>query len=170
MRTTFILAIVFAMSIFNISKAQYNHDHHHSRNEIGLSSGGIYSLEHKSWGKGMHLHYYRTFNEHSKWSFGVMSEYVRTHDAHFTFGAGIKYQPFENLGIAVLPGMTFLQHEHDDEHSNHRHDEKIKFSVHFELIYDLLHWGNFHLGPVVDFSWSKNDAHGMIGIHAAYCF
>lgn len=152
---------------------QHHHGHSHSRNEIGVSGGAIYSFDHKEWGTGAHLHYYRTLGDHSKWSLGGMAEYANIHGSHITVGAGAKYQLTDRFSVGVLPGVTFFHHDDDHTHvdlPDHDHDKKVMFSTHFELVYDLFHWEKFHLGPVVDFSLSKNDSHGMIGIHAAYCF
>lgn len=168
-----LLVLILVMTISIQSKAQHHdhHGHHHSRNEIGLSGGALYSLEHKEWGVGTHLHYYRTLGDHSKWALGAMAEYAYVHGSHFTLGAGAKYQLTEKLGIGVLPGITFLQHDDDAHVADYgNHENKAIFSTHFELVYDLFYWNGFHFGPVIDYSWSKNDSHGMIGIHAAYCF
>lgn len=148
-----------------------HHDHQHSRNEIGLSAGPIYSFEHSEWGAGAHLHYYRTFGDHSKWAWGGMVEYVKVHDDHFTLGAGVNYQVTGKLSIGILPGITFFHHGNNDHHAEkHEHNKKAAFSTHIEAVYDLFHWKEFHFGAVVDFSLSKDDSHGMIGVHAAYCF
>lgn len=175
MRNTFLLILIFCMVVSVRLNAQdhhldHDHGHHHSRNEIGFSGGAIYSFDHKEWGVGTHLHYYRTLGMHSKWSLGGMAEYVQVHGAHFTLGAGFKFQFTEKLGIGVLPGITFLSHDHSHDEDHAEHDKKAIFSAHFELVYDLFHWDKFHLGPVIDFSWSKNDSHSMIGIHAAFSF
>lgn len=151
----------------------HRHTHHHERNEIGLSGGAIYGLNHSDWGGGMHLHYFRTFTPHSKWSWGANLEYVWTHDNHFTIGAGVKYQILDRLSVGVLPGITFLNHKGHEEHDGHTHahtEKKTLFSAHFEVVYDLFHWEKFHLGPAFDFSWAKGDSHLMIGVHAAFCF
>jgi len=168
------LSVFLIIFLSTISlQAQEHHGHHHARNEIGLSGGAIYSFDHSSWGGGLHFHYYRTFGDHSKWSFGAMAEQVWVDGGHTTLGAGIKYQISDRFSVGVLPGITFLKHDEHEDHGDHSHshsENKTQFSMHFELVYDLFHWEKFHLGPVVDFSWSKDDSHGMIGVHAAFTF
>ena len=156
------------------SWSQDNHEHHHERNEIGISGGSVYVPDHKTWGSSIHIHYFRTLNPHSKWSWGANLEQVwDQEDGHFTIGAGFKYQIVDRLSVGLLPGITFHHHDgHDHRHDYSLNDSGTKsaFSMHFEAIYDLFHWKHFHLGPAVDYSWSKEDSHFMIGIHAAYCF
>ncbi len=151
--------------------AQEHAEHAHPRNEIGLSGGAIYSFDHKAWGGGLHLHYFRTLGPHSKWSVGGMVEEVWLHGGHFSIGAGAKFEPFPRFSIGLLPGVTFLRHDGDADHDDHGHtSRKALFSTHIELVYDLFHWKKFHLGPAVDFSVSSGDSHAMIGVHGAYAF
>lgn len=161
--------VVFLGSI----AAQEHHGHSHSRNEVGISGGAVYSFDHSQWGPGVHVHYYRTLGEHSRWSVGGMVEYVSVHGDHMAVGAGVKYQLTEKLSFGVLPGATFLRHEEHEHHGDHSHvhkDRETLFSVHVELVYDLFHWDKFHLGPVIDYSYARKDSHGMIGVHGAFCF
>lgn len=153
--------------------AQEHHDHTHELNELGLSGGGIYSPDHESWGGGVHLHYFRTLGLHSKWALGATFEQVWAEGNHFTIGAGVKYMITDRLNCAVMPGISFMKHEESVLRDGHEHthaDKKTIFSLHTEIVYDLIHKDNFHIGPAIDYSWSKDDSHIMVGIHAAYCF
>ncbi len=146
------------------------HEHEHSRNEIGFSGGALYSFAHHTWGGGMHLHYFRTLGLHSKWSLGGGIEQAWVDGSHFNIGAGIKYQLFNRLSIGILPGVTFFTHNETESHDDHESSNSAQFALHFELVYDLFHWDRFHMGPALDYSWTKDDSHAMIGIHAAFCF
>ena len=57
-------------------------EHHHARNEIGISPGATYSPSHHNWGFGIHAHYFRTLGDHSPWSFGGGLEQVYAHGSH----------------------------------------------------------------------------------------
>ncbi len=152
---------------------EHGHDHSELRNEIGIGGGALYSPDHETWGGGFHLHYFRALGLHGKWALGGGLELARIDGNHFTLGAGAKYQPIERLEIGLIPGITFFKHDDDESSDTHGHDDsgyRSRFSVHVEAVYDLLHFGKFHLGPAVDYSWSKDDAHFMLGVHAAYCF
>ena len=148
---------------------EQQHEHEHSRNEIGFSGGALYAFGHDEWGGGLHLHYFRTLKLHSKWSIGASIEHAWADGNHFNTGAGVKYQLFDRLSISALPGISFISHNKTDTHSANE-PRKTLFSLHFELVYDLFHWENFHLGTVLDYSWEKSDQHAMLGIHAAFCF
>ncbi len=146
-------------------------EHHHARNEIGISPGATYSPSHHNWGFGIHAHYFRTLGDHSPWSFGGGLEQVYAHGSHWTMSIGSKYEILDKLNLAVMPGITFFvrNHEHDHEKS-HEHSKKAQFSIHFEIAYDLIHLEHLHLGPSIDYSWSKHDNHFSLGVHCAYGF
>ena len=174
-----IIIVLFVCAIYIMPLwSQEHHGHHHERNEIGISGGSVYVPDHKAWGGSVHVHYFRTLNPHSKWSWGTNLEQVWDQDhGHFTVGAGLKYQIIDRLSVGLLPGITFhshdaLDYDHGHQHHHNPDDSGIKshFSIHVEAVYDLFHLGDFHLGPVIDYSWTKEDAHFMIGVHAAYCF
>ncbi|MCD8072360.1 MAG: hypothetical protein LUE10_04155 [Alistipes sp.] len=130
--------------------------HHHERNEIGVSLGTILDID-GWWGSGVHFHYFRRLGDHSRWSVGTFAEQARIDDFHFSMGAGVRYEPVGNLSLGLYPGYTISEGD-------------IAFSTHVEVVYDILSWKNFHLGPVFEYSWSREDSHFMLGVHWAYCF
>lgn len=163
------LILFFPITLF----AQHNHSH--PRNEIGISPGAVYSPSHKAWGVGIHAHYFRTLSEHSPWALGGSVEQVFTHGNHWTISAGASYRFLDRMTLAVMPGVTFFQHD-DEGHSHDLHEaedahlKRARFSTHFELVYELIHWKHFHAGPALDYSWSRHDQHFMIGVHCSYAF
>lgn len=170
-----ILIILLSLALLPLMLVAQEHNHSHARNEFGISPGASYSPSHKSWGFGIHAHYFRTLGLHSPWSIGGSLEQVSLHGTHWTVGAGVKYRLIDRLSIAVIPGVTFFGHNEDEhDHASHeagdKHNNNLKFSTHFELVYDLIHLEYFHFGPAIDYSWSKHDAHFMFGIHCAYGF
>lgn len=171
------LRIITHLSLFLILTTTtlfaQEHHHEHARNEIGISPGVSYSPSHKSWGFGIHAHYFRTLGSHSPWAIGGSLEQVSSHGTHWTIGAGARYQFLDRLSVAIVPGITFFGHDtngHDHDKDNDPHTNHPKFTAHFELVYDLIHLEHFHFGPAADYSWSKHDAHFMLGIHCAYAF
>ncbi len=157
----FVTVLLVCLINAGLLQAQEHH-HEHAENEAGISGGAVYSLEHKEWSSGVHVHYFRMLEPHSKWSLGGEFETVFGDDVHFTIGAGVKYQIIDDWSIGLLPGITFSKHDSSKYEPS--------FSLHFETVYDLFHWEKFHLGPAIDYSWSKEDSHISIGVHAAYCF
>lgn len=167
--------ILIFVILFPLNIASQEHNHVHARNEIGISPGVTYSPSHENWGFGTHVHYFRTLGAHSPWALGGSVEGTFTHESHWTLSAGAKYQILDRLNLAVMPGITFLghhgdEHPHDARHADEKQGVQLKFSIHFELVYDLIHWEHFHLGPAIDYSWSRNDTHFMLGVHFAYAF
>lgn len=167
--------LLLFLLFMSVSLSAQEHNHSHARNEVGISPGAVYSPSHKSWGVGVHAHYFHTLGLHSPWALGGSLERVFLHGNHWTISAGPKYQILDALSVAILPGVTFLKHDEDEPHdpAHETHDEhgyQAEFSIHFELVYDLIHYKQFHLGPALDYSWSKGDAHFMLGIHCAYAF
>ena len=132
----------------------------------------MYTMDDKEWGGGLHVHYFRTIDHRGKWALGGSLEQAWAGGSHFTIGAGAKFAPIELLEIAVMPGVTFAHHKDhgEDEPSGHEEHGDTYFSAHFELVCNLFHWGGFHLGPSVDYSWSQHDSHIMLGVHGAFSF
>lgn len=176
MKAVYILFLSVCLSLVSERLFAQHHDHHHLRNEIGINTGVLYTLNDKDWGSGVHAHYFRTLGDHSRWSIGGFVEQTFFLDNHFTLGVGAKYQVLDRLYLSAMPGVSFTKHDHSDhdhDHEAHTHHDdktKAKFSVHTELVYVLFEWKKFHMGPAIDYSWSKNDAHIMLGIHAAIDF
>ena len=168
------LLIFCHLFVMNISAQDNHHSHEHLLNEIGLNMGATYSHQHREWGTGVHVHYFRTLKPHGKLALGGSLEQVWSDGDHYNISAGIKYMATHRLSLGIMPGVTFLKHKHDhndeDGHEDHSSERETKFAMHFEIVYDLFHFDRFHLGPAADYSWAKGDSHYMIGIHAAYCF
>lgn len=162
------IVLIFALMLSICIVAQ---EHHHARNEIGISPGITYSPSHHNWGFGIHAHYFRTLGDHSPWALGTSLEQVYAHGAHWTMSIGGKYEIIDRLNLAIMPGVTFFIRNHEHDHGERdEHSKKAQFSVHFEIAYDLIHLEHFHMGPAIDYSWSKHDSHFAVGIHCAYGF
>ena len=145
----------------------------HFRNEIGISTGALYSPDYKKWGATAHIHYFRTISHRNPWSLGGFVEQAWLDGTHWTFAAGVKYQLFDHFCLSVLPGVKLLNYDYSNNHStieNSKADKKKLFLLHFEVVYDLFHWGKIHFGPAVDYTWAKNHSHFMFGIHGAIPF
>ena len=170
MKSLYLFILFFLLNVGFVC-AQHDHDdHHHGRNEIGVSTGALYGFDDDVWGPGIHIHYLRSLGDHSKWALGGFIEQAWLDHSHFTVGVGAKYEIIDKLNLGLFPGVSFAKHHHDDGHGHHSDKTKTEFSVHTEVVYDLFEWNKFHMGPAFDFSWSKNDSHSMLGIHVAYCF
>lgn len=176
MKKIFLIIILFTALALQ-ANAQHSHEacvlHKHSRNEIAISPGGVYTFSDKEWSFGAHAHYFRTLGEYSPWALGGGLEVVTAHGGHYTISAGAKYTFLHFLNLSLMPGVTFFKtdhHDHSEYDHHHHHTKKAQFSLHIEFSYDMIHTEHFHLGPAIDFSLCKNDNHFMIGLHCAYGF
>ena len=154
------------MSLIN---AQEEHGHQQSRNEIGFGILALYSLGHDDLGIGVHLHYFRTLKLNSKWSLGGGIEQAWIDGCHINVGTGVKYQLFDRLSLGLMPGVTIFSHNKTEVAYQHEYP-KVRFTLHYELAYELFHWEHFHLGIACDYSQTKDDSHVAGGIHIAFCF
>lgn len=165
MRFIFLLftLIILAFSGFSssLSTSQNKHsDHGHSEWELGAAFGAVYLLGEKEVASGLHLHLLRRLEFYEKLGIGLGFETVLDEHKHFSTGIVFKYEIWKGLNFLVSPGILFLK--------PHNEWEK-QFSIHYELLYEFKVKG-LHLGPVFDYSYSKNDQHLMLGLHVGYSF
>lgn len=137
--------------------------HDHAPNELGVSPGVTYSPSHGEWGFGVHIHYFRTVSHNGRWAVGAAIENVTSKDTHYGISAGASFRILDDLKVSVMPGVSFVMNEESGGYDPF-------FATHFELVYDALHVRNFHFGPVLEYSLSRNDSHGLLGVHIAYAF
>jgi len=159
-------ALIASFAIVRSLAAQEEHDHHHARNETGISTGALYSPDHNEWGAAVHIHYFRTLSAHSRWSLGGGIEQAWLDGTHWVIAAGVKYQLFDRFSLGALPGIMAINHSE----GGHETGAKTLFAFHAEAVYDLFHWDKFHLGLAADYSWAKKHSHFLIGLHGAFCF
>lgn len=136
-----------------------HHDHDHFRNEIGGALGVVYSISEQHTGSGFHFHYTRMFG--GKLShFGIAPglEFIMGEDKHYTAHVMALYRPLFGWWLAVGPGLSYFEH-----------DYSMGFSAHFETGYEF-DAGSIHFGPVLEYSWSEEDQHALLGIHLGIPF
>jgi hypothetical protein len=163
------LVIVFILlGIFSSSNAvnakdddhTNKHNHHHSEWELGVALGGVYLISEKEIAPGIHLHILRRLPKFERFSIGFGLESVFDEHTHFNAAIVGKVDLFKNFSAIVSPGILFLKESNG--WSKH-------FSSHFELLYEF-QVGKIHLGPVLEYSYSKYDKHIMLGVHVGYSF
>lgn len=130
-------------------------EHAHPRNEAGLSLGAAYGIEHKEWAPAIHAHYFRTLAPHSRWALGAGIEFIPGEERHWEIGAGARFQVLNDLQLSLMPGISIV--------------DKAKFSLHTEAVYEAIHLGGFHFGPVVGYAWTRDHSHVSAGVHARFC-
>ncbi|MCB9033012.1 MAG: hypothetical protein H6553_04170 [Chitinophagales bacterium] len=133
-----------------------NHNHH--RNEIGIANAPVYFVKEKSFNYGLHLHYIYNF---PNTIFGLGFGYERIFDEHKhnTIGLVACVRPFEPWSINFSPGIAM---EGADNF-------KPMFAFHLETTYEF-EIKNFHIGPVAEFAYDKEDIHLSLGLHIGFGF
>lgn len=130
-------------------------EHAHPRNEAGLSLGAAYGIEHKEWAPAIHAHYFRTLAPHSRWALGAGIEFIPGEERHWEIGAGARFQVLNDLQLSLMPGISIV--------------DKAKFSLHTEAVYEAIHLGGFHFGPVVGYAWTRDHSHVSAGHTCRFC-
>ena len=137
-----------------------NHDHlHELKNEIGGAIGIFFDLDEQQTGSGFHLHYTRILPGKME-RFGISPglEFVFGEHKHYTMHLMFMYRPLYGWWLAVGPGITYFDHH-----------EEWGLSGHVETGYEF-DAGKVHFGPVVEYSWARDDQHIMIGLHLGVPF
>ncbi len=128
-------------------------------NEFGTAIGPVIDVNEKRVGVGLHFHYIRMLKDKLK-SFGIGGgiETVFSDQSHYNVSVLFVYRPIHPLWISVGPGITYF-----DEL------DQTKFSVHLETGYEF-DVNIVHIGPMIEYAFSANDHHFMIGIHVGFPF
>ncbi len=158
----FSFLILFLFQTTNAQDA-HQHDHlhengHEHKHEIGIANAPIYFVKEKAFSYGLHLHYIYNFPG-SKFGMGLGFERIFDHHQHNTFGLVASYRPLEPLTVQLSPGITFEGKDFKER----------SFALHLETAYEF-EFDHFHLGPVLEFAFDKEDVHISLGIHLGIGF
>ena len=154
------LILIFSMILFSLNtKAQQaeHHDHEHHSNEIGIGNTAVYFLKENLFAYGLHIHYARGIAD-TKFGWGIGYERIFDEHKHNSIGPEASYRPIEELVFTLSPGIVF-----EDKNST-----KI-FALHLETSYEFV-VGSFHMGPVFETAFDREDVHLSFGLHVGYGF
>jgi len=161
MKNLFFISFLFLLipAAMAQEKVEYDHDHHSQKNEVGGAIGMFFDLEEKVMSSGFHLHYTRILPGKLQ-HFGISPgfEFLFGVHKHYAFHLMFSYRPIQGWWIGAGPGISYFDH----------HDE-FQFSGHAETGYEF-DAGMVHFGPVVEFSWARDDQHVMLGLHLGVPF
>ena len=141
------------------SQDESGHERHEHKNEIGGALGMFFDLKEQHTASGFHLHYYRMFSgklDH----FGIAPsmEFLFGEHRHYTLALMLAYRPVHGWWIGAGPGISYVEH----------HDEVVA-SGHIETGYEF-DAGQVHFGPVLEYSFTREDQHLMLGLHLGVPF
>lgn len=147
------LSILFlsAQAQQDTSLAEKEHKHIHPLFEIGISSAAVRLIEEKEITIGFHTHFSTNITHHLPFTAGVGYEYILDEHQHHSIGVLIGWNPIHELNISVSPGVT----------SN---KGIFQFTTHVEANY-AFELGKIHIGPSVEYAYSRGDTHISVGIH-----
>lgn len=158
-----LIVAICVTGVANSGRSEETHDHvHHDHEvsgpELGVSTGYVRLAEEREDALGLHAHLlYRLGDDglRKHFAIGIGAEYLFAEEQHYALLFSLAAHPWRGLILSVSPGVQWAEHEGDTESA---------YSTHLEVAY-VVPLGGYHLGPVIDYSWTKDEAHYMIGLH-----
>ncbi len=147
----FSFCFIASWSQQDTSSSEKEHSHVHPFFEIGFSSAAVRLIEEKEITVGFHTHILANISHHLPFSAGMGYEYILDEHPHHSIGVLIGWNPVHELFFSVSPGVT-------------TNKGNFQFTTHLEVNY-AFELGKIHLGPSVEYAYSKGDTHISIGIH-----
>lgn len=154
-----ILLIILLIATCTNIKAEESHEGHtHAGKsyEIAAGAGYSYSFSEKEYSPAIHLHITHRLSESFPLLMGVGAEFMLGHHKHTSAGIILGYNIWKELIISSTTGFVL-------------EDSSTKFAIHFECSYGFP-VGPIHIGPIVEYAYSKHDSHVMLGIHIGLPF
>ncbi len=145
------VAFLSAYSQPDTSHIEKEHKHSHPLFEIGISSAAVRLIEEKEITIGFHTHFSTNISHRLPFTAGIGYEYILDEHQHHSIGVLIGWNPIHELNIFVSPGVT----------SN---KGNFQFTSHVEASY-AFEFGKIHIGPSVEYAYSRGDTHISAGIH-----
>lgn len=130
-------------------------------NTIGIGIGMAYLVNETDWAPGLHLHYSRALGEKQNFSLGTGMELIIGEHQHAGVSLAMEYAPFAGLSLGYGPCLEIPISSNTDHGMELIHH--IEISYEFELRY-------FHIGPMVEYGFNRDDKHMMLGLHTGYNF
>ncbi|MFV0592841.1 MAG: hypothetical protein ACK5M7_15775 [Draconibacterium sp.] len=134
------------------TEEEHEHEHHHVH-EIGFSVAPVYFFKAEELSPAIHLHYVYNFPE-TKFGLGLGYEHIFDDHRHNFVGLELEYRPLHPLTVGLSPGITF----------EGEHPEEKDFALHFETVYEF-ELGSFHIGPLLELAYHREDIHLSFGVH-----
>ncbi|MDP6526326.1 MAG: hypothetical protein QGH15_19105 [Kiritimatiellia bacterium] len=138
--------------------AHAHHGHALSGPELGISAGYVHLEEEEEDALGLHAHLLHRLGDHGiqrHLAIGLGAEYLFADEEHYALMVSLAAYPWRGLVLSVSPGVQWAEHEGDAE---------TEYSTHLEATY-VFPFGEYDIGPVVDYSWTKDESHYMLGLH-----
>lgn len=142
----------------NIEETEHKHE---GTNHLGFGVGMSHLINENVWVPAVHLHYGKSLGEKQRFSIGAGLELLMDDHKHMGVVLAMAYKlaPVLTLGYGPGLGFTLAKEAEKDIHLGHH----LKIAYEFDLDF-------IHLGPMVEYGFSKEDQHVMVGIHGGFSF
>ena len=155
-------SVLFPLSLIAQDEHEHaddEHHHHDQKNEIGGAVGIVFDLNEQATSSGFHLHYARMLpGKLNRFGISPGVEFVFGEHQHYALHLMFLYRPTHGWWIGAGPGISYFGHDDEFEASGH-----IESGYEFDA-------GKIHFGPVLEYSWAKEDKHIMLGLHLGVPF
>lgn len=132
--------------------------------ELGIGLGYTYLKTEGENGATLDLHLMKELDGdgfEKYFSVGLGAEVVFSHVNHYVAMVVLAYHPTENLVLSVAPGLEWEKHSGSWER---------EYVTHYEAIYNIIHSEEYHIGPMVGYSKTKEAEDYTVGIHIGIPF
>ncbi len=140
-------------------------------NSIGFGMGMAHIISESEWAPAFHLHYSKCIDQKQRFSIGIGMDLLMGDHKHTSATLAIEYSPLPGLSIGYGPGIVFSIGDDPEPVSPNgtTEDHRVHFSQHFELSYEF-DLDFIQIGPMVEYEFSGDDKHIMLGLHAGISF
>ena len=151
----------FVLNTAALSEEEY-HDAHHEMHEweLGVSFGYANLKTEGEEGGNLHLHLLKRLEGDGLaqyFSVGFGAEVIVTDEEHYGAMVTLAYHPVEDLVLSVSPGFEWANHEGEGW--------EREYATHLEAAYSFDVSENYHVGPVIGYSKTRDAEHYTVGIH-----
>jgi len=159
-------AITLGLFVLNTAalSEEDHHDLHDSHEmhewELGVSFGYANLKTEGEEGGNLHLHLLKRLEGdgfEKYFSVGFGAEVIVTDEKHYGAMLTLAYHPVEDLVLSVSPGFEWAKHEGSSW--------EREYATHLEAAYSFDVSENYHVGPVIGYSKTKDAEHYTVGIH-----
>lgn len=150
-------------------------------NNIGFGTGMVHIINESEWAPALHLHYSKCIDRKQRFSIGTGMDLLFGDHKHTSVSLAVEYSPLPGLSIGYGPGIEFPLGDVPEIESSTGTDPEIEapdgitedhgvqFCQHIELAYEF-DLDFMQIGPMVEYEFSGDDRHIMLGLHAGISF
>ena len=160
---------VASLGVAGLSTAALSEEEHHGAHEaheweLGLSVGYTNLKTEGEEGAMLDVHLMKRLGDDGfkkYFAVGLGAEVVLSHENHYVAMVVFAYLPTDNLVLSVAPGLEWAKHEGAWER---------EYVTHYEAVYNFEISDEYHIGPMIGYSKTKEAEDYSVGIHIGIPF